>query len=500
MTSSNVSNLLIQVSQIDISTVSDKANLSKDKGLFMDTLKNVANAETSIKQPKANDDGVKLESKPESKPFEPSSKVANETSDNSNQKITDAIEEVDNTEVVEQIEKFGEEIKTVIEEELDISDEELIQVMENLGFTVIDLFNPQNLAQVVAEITEQNDSVSLLMDESFKNILDEVSALTNQLFEETGISFEELKSFMTPIVQPEEIDIPIEDVPKFEIPLDEQIPDEGKNNQVQTEVIKPEITEEVMPQQEKPIVQQVVKEITPENENTDEKASVELKPQVENENQSSKQEFDFSKNEKSQEEMLKLNRSHEPIIRHDGMIFAQPNNQLQFSVEQEVVTLPTGETVKADNIVNQLVEQARVLTDSESTTMEMTLNPEGLGKIFMEITQKGDAITAKIFTENDAVKQALENQMVMLKTQLNQNSTKITSIEVSVGTHEFERNLEQNAQDQNRREEQMREQSPKRSSRIDLGSLDELSGMMSEEDMLIAQMMRDNGNTLDFQA
>ena len=132
--------------------------------------------------------------------------------------------------------------------------------------------------------------------------------------------------------------------------------------------------------------------------------------------------------------------------------------------------------------------------------MEMTLNPEGLGKIFMEVTQKGDVITAKIFTENDAVKQALENQMATLRTELNQNSTKVTSIEVSVGTHEFERNLEQNARDESRREEQMSKQSSKRNSRINLNSLDELSGIMSEEDMLIAQMMRDNGNTLDFQA
>ena len=105
-----------------------------------------------------------------------------------------------------------------------------------------------------------------------------------------------------------------------------------------------------------------------------------------------------------------------------------------------------------------------------------------------------------IFTENDAVKQALENQMANLKLELNQNSTKVTSIEVSVGTHEFERNLEQNARDESRREEQMSKQSSKRNSRINLNSLDELSGIMSEEDMLIAQMMKDNGNTLDFQA
>ncbi|MBP5596559.1 MAG: flagellar hook-length control protein FliK [Pseudobutyrivibrio sp.] len=235
-----------------------------------------------------------------------------------------------------------------------------------------------------------------------------------------------------------------------------------------------------------------------QNIQTDINKPLEMKSQVDDNNNSSKQEFDFSKNAKTADDTFKV--THEAPKAHEGVVFGQQEAPIEFSVEQEVVTLPTGETVRAESIVNQLVEQAKVLTDAESTTMEMTLNPEGLGKIFMEVTQKGDVITARIFTENDAVKQALENQMATLRTELNQNSTKVTSIEVSVGAHEFERNLEQNARDESRREEQMSKQSSKRNSRINLNSLDELSGIMSEEDMLIAQMMRDNGNTLDFQA
>ena len=131
--------------------------------------------------------------------------------------------------------------------------------------------------------------------------------------------------------------------------------------------------------------------------------------------------------------------------------------------------------------------------------MEMTLNPEGLGKIYLEVTQKGNDIVAKIFTENDAVKQALESQMANLKLEMNQSSTKVTSIEVSVGTHEFERNLEEDARNQQQRNEQ-EDRSRKQTRGINLNSLDELSGLMSDEDALIAQMMIDNGNTLDYQA
>jgi len=93
----------------------------------------------------------------------------------------------------------------------------------------------------------------------------------------------------------------------------------------------------------------------------------------------------------------------------------------------------------------------------------------------------------------------LESQMANLRVELNNNSTKVTSIEVSVGTHEFERNLDENGKEQNA-ENHQNQQSSKRQSRIDINSLDDLSGVMTEEDMLIAQMMIDNGNSLDFQA
>jgi flagellar hook-length control protein FliK len=196
-------------------------------------------------------------------------------------------------------------------------------------------------------------------------------------------------------------------------------------------------------------------------------------------------------------ELPKSDKSYE--IKNDAIIVNEPKVEPAFIPEQRVVTLPTGGTVTSEDIANQLIEQARVLNTAESTTMEMTLNPEGLGKIYLAITQKGDEITAKIFTENDAVKQALENQMANLRLEFNSNSsTKVTSIEVSVGAHEFERNLEEGQQDNN--QSQQENQASKRQSRIDLNNLDELTGLMSEEDLLIAQMMQDNGNTLDYQA
>jgi len=483
MTSSNVSNLLIQVSQIDMSAVNDKMTVSKDKGLFEDTLKNVAGSGNPVDIKQAEPTKNTLDKKP----FE-SGAIAKSVADRPGNGQT-----ADSSQVVEKVEAVAEEIKDVIKDELDITDEELEKAMETLGLTILDLFNPQSLAQLVTEITGETDSVALLMNDSFKNILDNVSTLTNQLLDDLKISFEEVKEIVLPELKSENLEIN-EELVKGDLPTEnpsklEEVLDDNQNlNPVEPQVV---LTEQIKPMEGENVKPQ-------QNIQTDINNPVEMKPQVDDNNNSSKQEFDFSKNAKTANDTPKA--THEATVVHENLVVGQQEAAIEYSVEQEVVTLPTGETVRAESIVNQLVEQAKVLTDAESTTMEMTLNPEGLGKIFMEVTQKGDVITAKIFTENDAVKQALENQMATLRTELNQNSTKVTSIEVSVGAHEFERNLEQNARDESRREEQMSKQSSKRNSRINLNSLDELSGIMSEEDMLIAQMMKDNGNTLDFQA
>jgi len=466
-----------------MSAVNDKMTVSKDKGLFEDTLKNVAGSGNPVDIKRAEPTKNTLDNKP----FE-SGAIAKSVADRPENGQT-----ADSSRVVEKVEAVAEEIKDVIKDELDITDEELEKAMETLGLTILDLFNPQSLAQLVTEITGETDSVALLMNDSFKNILDNVSTLTNQLLDDLKISFEEVKEIVIPELKSENLEIN-EELVKVDLPTEnpsklEEVLDDNQNlNPVEPQVV---LTEQIKPMEGENVKPQ-------QNIQTDINNPVEMKPQVDDNNNSSKQEFDFSKNAKTANDTPKA--THEATVVHENLIVGQQEAAIEYSVEQEVVTLPTGETVRAESIVNQLVEQAKVLTDAESTTMEMTLNPEGLGKIFMEVTQKGDVITAKIFTENDAVKQALENQMATLRTELNQNSTKVTSIEVSVGAHEFERNLEQNARDESRREEQMSKQSSKRNSRINLNSLDELSGIMSEEDMLIAQMMKDNGNTLDFQA
>lgn len=152
-----------------------------------------------------------------------------------------------------------------------------------------------------------------------------------------------------------------------------------------------------------------------------------------------------------------------------------------------------------ENIIKQIVEYTKVHVSNTQSTMEMQLNPENLGKIYIEVTAKEGNVSAHITAQNEYVKEALEAQIVELKQNMNQAGVKVDAVEVTVGSHEFERNLEQNAKQE---EEQAREQekSSGKMRRLNLSDLDELAGVMSEEETLVAQMMADHGNSIDYTA
>ncbi|MBO5617886.1 MAG: flagellar hook-length control protein FliK [Pseudobutyrivibrio sp.] len=491
MTSSNVSNLLVQVKSINVEMPAGKVEKSGNATLFENTLKNIA--------------GSNLQEANTSKAPDVKTVSADNTDGDAAKKLKVTKEnKLDNTtstidadkETEGKIEEASNQIKEIIEDELDVSEEDIEKALENLGFTLIDLFNPQNLAEVVATLTGEEDSIALVMSEEFKTILDSVNELTDQLLQETNLSFEDFKEIIASVEPRDEnkIEPTLENETKKDIPeITVEIKDEVELKEVKEQPIEPAVKESI----KEPALNDSKVEVNEEEVHAiDYKENA--KPQDEN-NDTQKQ-FENRDSSFKASEIKVTNKSESKIhVNTEGMVFAEPKVDLQFSVKEQIISLPSGETVKAEEIINQLVEQARVLSDAETTTMEMTLNPEGLGKIFMEVTQKGNEITAKIFTENDAVKQALESQMANLKLEMNQSSTKVTSIEVSVGTHEFERNLEEDARNQQQNQEQDNH-SKKRTRGINLNSLDELAGLMSEEDALIAQMMLDNGNTLDYQA
>lgn len=94
-------------------------------------------------------------------------------------------------------------------------------------------------------------------------------------------------------------------------------------------------------------------------------------------------------------------------------------------------------------IMDQILDYMKLNLNADTTSLEMQLHPASLGTLHVQIASRGGIVTANFITENEAVKAALESQMVQLREQFEEQGVKIEAIEVTVQTHEFEQNLEQ---------------------------------------------------------
>ena len=126
--------------------------------------------------------------------------------------------------------------------------------------------------------------------------------------------------------------------------------------------------------------------------------------------------------------------------------------------------------------VRQVVEQIKVTTGQQLSSIEIMLNPENLGKVHIAVTARQGVITAQLTAQNEQVKAALENQMTALKEHFNNQGVKV--VEITVQSHGFEsqQNLEGNNSEQAGQEK-------KTHRKLDLSSLEELeeSDMTDEE-------------------
>lgn len=94
--------------------------------------------------------------------------------------------------------------------------------------------------------------------------------------------------------------------------------------------------------------------------------------------------------------------------------------------------------VSGREIIDQIVEMVKVKMNQDTTSLEMQLYPEHLGKIQIHVVSKDGVMTARIVAETEAAKQAVEGGLTSLKESLEQQNLKVDAIEVMVSTTGFE--------------------------------------------------------------
>ena len=145
------------------------------------------------------------------------------------------------------------------------------------------------------------------------------------------------------------------------------------------------------------------------------------------------------------------------------------------------------------DIVNQVVEQIKVVIKPEQTSMEMNLNPESLGKVNLVVAQKDGLLTAQFTVQNEIAKEALESQMQTLKENFTTQGLKVEAVEVLVSNSPFSQdNMSEGSKEQ--------QKSSSKRKNINLADLDMIEEDITEEDALKINIMNQNGNSVDYSA
>lgn len=398
------------------------------------------------------------------------------------------------SQVTEKVDAFADGVKEVLKEELGVSEEQIEEAMETLGLTFADLMNPNQLAALVAELTGTGDVSTLLMSSEFMTILQSVGELGENLLKELGISAEELAQLLeTDLDQTNAFD-----AAEVQATAAESADVGALNGQNEAEpagTMKETVADETVTGQEAEVAGEQKTMVS------DEKDQKNLSEEAVDDKGADEAVVKTGDTAQKQNTAAGGQTSDNPNA-HSGNDGAVITNQgimeTTYAQNAEGMTEFSSQ-LDISNIIRQIVEFSKVTIGNAATTMEMQLNPEHLGRIYLEITSKEGVVSARIAAQNEVVKEALESQIAELRQNMNQAGIKVDAVEVTVGSHEFEKNLEQNAKQEERQAEEQ-EKTAKQTRRINLNELDELAGLMTEEESLVAQMMADQGNSVDFTA
>lgn len=419
-----------------------------------------------------------------------------------NQKI-----EIQKDELLKQTDQICEAIVQIISQTFGITPQEVMQVLETNQMAPLELLSPSNLAQVVGMIQNEQDFVGLLNSDGFQTVLSEIGEISNELLNDLGINKDQLQALCKSIVenqqnspllqtlkepvlenQPENLDqnvvkITHEEATKIQLPVEKAITDEPKVVQTTEQVSTQVPVQQVMPQED-------VKTVTL----NEEKVEVNQLPVADEEPAQSQTGKESNTNK--QPDLDLFTKSKEDKIMKTDLFNGQVQEVAPATVAKAVPVVPT--TVDLVNLMDRISAFTKLSVGNQISTMEMQLNPENLGKVFVTVTSHHGEVSAHIAAQTEAAKEAIESQISQFRENLTQSGIKVQAVEVTIASHEFERNLEDSGQQFNQDQPEKRQN---RRRMIDTESMqqDFMSGIMDEEDEIIANMMKDQGNTMDYQ-
>ena len=195
MTTTNALTLLLREAGLKKPVDFNVLPIEKNRAEMMDFSKVLDQVGTAVS-------AEKTETKNEYRPVE--TLKTNENTDDSKlqkeefgSKISEKIKSkdsktVEDEVVAESVERFHEEMIAVLCEALNVTLEELISGMQDLGLNVEDLLQPSNLANLFVSFGEDVGVTDILMSEEFQMVRTQMEQILTALSEELDIPVDEL--------------------------------------------------------------------------------------------------------------------------------------------------------------------------------------------------------------------------------------------------------------------------------------------------------------------
>ncbi len=346
-----------------------------------------------------------------------STQAASQTQKAEDTKPTEAVQNNTTEEVVpdeETLEKIAgllQAVQQTVMELLNLTSEELEQLLSDQGLSMVDLLQAENLQQLVLMESGATNILEVLTDETLSDTMNRLMQAVEELLAKAdlGMSPEQVKSLLerAKLLQESNLTDKGEDVTKEQTVSNQETNSEAA---MSAQDAKEENT------------------IISNQGDTDKSIQVEVTKITDTQESSSETQSDLSRKDGQE---LKATEQFEAFL--NNLSKASSTNQVSFNGNMVQVT-------EIREIANQIIERIRVTIQPEQTSMELQLNPEHLGKVNLSVQSKNGVMTAQFVVQNEVSKEAIESQLHTLKETLNQQGIKVDEIEVTIAAYSFQQN------------------------------------------------------------
>lgn len=297
------------------------------------------------------------------------------------------------------IDSILDELKSMIADILGVSEEEIEDVLEQNGMTMMDMLNMQNLQNVFLELKGLDDFTAILTDAEANELWMQLSAGLDNfgtcLHDDVFVNADQLAAIFESAMNEENAVIDedanlsagdaMQNGSGFEEPtviidsgsVDEELSGEGNFNNQSSGIVGG--------QEESGIVKDAADGITGES------------------------------------------------------LFSQLMDRVEASVNSDA-SQAVENLHQMREIAGQVIEGVRINVRPDTTGFEIQLNPEHLGKVNVSIRMKDGVAVASFAVRDEMARIALENQIQTLKDTFENQGLKVEAVEVTVSDFSFRQN------------------------------------------------------------